>query len=251
MPMVKLLLEQGRHVEVVMKHPDDWMKRTLVHKGPGKCTQKEIDFVLKQGPDLILRGAHGASLPALHYAIRNGHKALFRLLMEKGAVVGATDDFDLSPLHEASWLGNEDFVRLLLERGADVGARDFMGRTPLHMAVEYRHLGTVKLLFDKGADVDVHDGQNRTPLHLAVKDEDEEMILWLVREGADIDAPDHLWRTPHDMASSSILPMMTILSIVRFTDEERYGLPNKTLWQNFPVVLRRLKKCFEEGYATY
>lgn len=237
--VVKLLLQRGNQVEVIMKDPAHWANRTLVHKGPGNCTQTEIRFVLDQGANLVLRDKCRQSLPALHYAIRNGHVALFRLLLEKGAFIEARDDFDLTPLHEAAWQGKEMVVKLLLERGADVAVRDFMGRTPLHMAVEYKHEGTMRLLCEKGADVTLQDHQQRTPLHIAVKIGDERVVRCLLEEGADVTAEDHLRRTPFQMACPSVLQLMDI--IIK-GDEERYGWPGRTLWQMFPLVLRRLKR---------
>lgn len=237
--IIKLLLERGSQVEVIMKDPTDWAKRMLVHKGPENCTQTEIRFVLDQGPNLVLRDSCRRSLPALNYAIWNGHGELLKLLLKKGAFIEARDDFDLTPLHEAAWQGSEMAAKLLLEQGADISATDFMGRTPLHMAVEYRHEGTTRLLCEKGADVTVQDHQQRTPLHIAVKIGDERAVRCLLEEGADVTAEDHLGRTPFQMACPSVLQLMD--NIIK-GDEERHGWPGRTLWQMFPLVLRRLKR---------
>jgi ankyrin repeat protein len=47
--------------------------------------------------------------------------------------------------------GHEAVVKLLLERGAELEAKDNNSRTPLSWAARYGHEAVVKLLLEKGA----------------------------------------------------------------------------------------------------
>jgi ankyrin repeat protein len=55
------------------------------------------------------------------------------------------------PLLRAAQEGHEAVVKLLLERGAQVEVTDRYGRTPLLWAIEKGHEAVVKLLLEKGA----------------------------------------------------------------------------------------------------
>ncbi|GAQ78214.1 hypothetical protein KFL_000090600 [Klebsormidium nitens] len=72
----------------------------------------------------------------LHYAARNGHQDICRLLLERGAVVDArTPAGRATPLHRAAYGGHVDIVKLLLRHGADPRAKDADGQTPHDKAV--------------------------------------------------------------------------------------------------------------------
>lgn len=69
-----------------------------------------------------------------------GVRHLLDLGLDSAATIGNGDGYwelapDSTALHVAAWRGRHDTVRLLIERGAPVGARDARGRTPLALAV--------------------------------------------------------------------------------------------------------------------
>jgi ankyrin repeat protein len=74
----------------------------------------------------------------------NGHEAVVRLLVEKGADVKAKGNAGATALHGAAWKGHEAVVRLLVEKGANVKAKNKYGSTPLDMAA--KHEAVVRLL---------------------------------------------------------------------------------------------------------
>jgi len=69
-----------------------------------------------------------------------GVRLLLDLGVDPGAAYHEDDGYwqigrDSTALHVAAWRARHATVRLLLERGAPVGARDGLGRTPLVLAV--------------------------------------------------------------------------------------------------------------------
>lgn len=76
---------------------------------------------------------------SLHLAVLRGHAPLVRLLLQRGARVGAVDRTGRTPLHEAAWHGHSQVAELLLRRGAHAAARSKAGLTPLHWAAALGH----------------------------------------------------------------------------------------------------------------
>ncbi|XP_051667733.1 ankyrin repeat domain-containing protein 39 isoform X1 [Manacus candei] len=87
-----------------------------------------------------------AGYTALHYASRNGHLGVCRVLLERGAPCDARTPGGATPLHRACYCGHLAVSRLLLQHGADPAATDGDGRTPLHKAAEQGHRELCALL---------------------------------------------------------------------------------------------------------
>ncbi|KAH6960053.1 hypothetical protein BKA56DRAFT_647910 [Ilyonectria sp. MPI-CAGE-AT-0026] len=99
-----------------------------------------------------------------------GHRAVVKLLLEKGAEIEAKDsEHGRTPLWWAAESGHEATVKLLLEKGADVEAKDADSQTPLWWAAHKGHEAIVKLLLEKGADVESKDEHGHTPLSWAAE----------------------------------------------------------------------------------
>ena len=111
---------------------------------------------------LAARGTNGNTLLNLASSLARPSGAA------RGSASGQTDGHD--PLH---------LVRLLLDRGADVGAPNDRGWTPLHQACYANQSELAVLLLDAGAatDREAH-GSGGTPLAVA--------LFWGHREAADI-----------------------------------------------------------------
>ncbi|XP_068776900.1 ankyrin repeat domain-containing protein 39 isoform X2 [Struthio camelus] len=73
-----------------------------------------------------------AGYTALHYASRNGHLGVCRLLLQRGARCNARTPGGATALHRASYCGHLAVARLLLAHGADPAIADDDGRTSLH-----------------------------------------------------------------------------------------------------------------------
>ena len=88
-------------------------------------------------------------------------------LINNGADVHATDDYERTPLHLALEYGHPEIVKVLIEKGADVNATDYYGKTPLPWAVRKGNLEMAKFLIEKGADVNAKNYHGNTPLYWA------------------------------------------------------------------------------------
>ncbi len=109
-------------------------------------------------------------------AIVGDDDRLSKLLKGKRELVKERNQAGYTPLHVAVREGHEAAVRTLIDTGADVNAVDVAtmesrypdGWTPLHLAVLVRKAKLAKLLLEKGANGNVADGRGKlTPLHYA------------------------------------------------------------------------------------
>lgn len=68
-----------------------------------------------------------------HYASRNGHADIFKLLIDKRASPNVqTKSGEVTPLHRAAYCGHKDIVKLLLQKGNEATICDEDGKLPLH-----------------------------------------------------------------------------------------------------------------------
>uniref|UniRef100_A0A8B9VDP1 Ankyrin repeat domain 39 n=1 Tax=Anas zonorhyncha TaxID=75864 RepID=A0A8B9VDP1_9AVES len=112
----------------------------------------EMDFETGEGAPAGHRlpgggeAAQPPRCPPQHYASRNGHLGVCRLLLQRGARCDARTPGGATALHRACYCGHLPVVRLLLEHGADPSAADGDGRTGLHKAAECGHRDVCALL---------------------------------------------------------------------------------------------------------
>ena len=83
---------------------------------------------------------------ALKWAAENGHEAIVRLLLMKGADVNIKAKYGSSALFQAAQNGHEAIVQLLLIKGKDVNIKDKNGWTTLFAAAISGHEAIVLLL---------------------------------------------------------------------------------------------------------
>lgn len=88
-----------------------------------------------------------AGYTALHYAARNGHYEVCKMLLENGATVNAqTRCGRATALHRAAMQGHIDIVQLLLKFGANANIKDIDGYTALHKALAAGSVPVCKFL---------------------------------------------------------------------------------------------------------
>ena len=129
------------------------------------------------------RGVNGWT--CLHIAARNGHITICRLLVDKGAQVGAKSNYGMTPLHFAACRGQVEIVRLFCDRGADVEARNNDGWRPLHASAFWGHISVVKELIEE-MNVEINartDDDGMTALTFARRSNNDDVAAYLASHG--------------------------------------------------------------------
>ncbi|CAF4761357.1 unnamed protein product [Pieris macdunnoughi] len=107
-----------------------------------------------------------AGYTALHYAARNGHLDICKLLLGYGAILDVqTKSGKATPLHKAVATGKLSTVKFLIESGAKTDLIDDDGKTILHKAVEYKREDLVNMLLETHPNLqNVKDKKGLLPL---------------------------------------------------------------------------------------
>ena len=133
---------------------------------------------------------------ALIWASKNGLIDVLRLLIENGANVNVSDNYEYSPLIWASIKGHTEIARLLIENGANFYFVDRFECIPLILASKKGHAEIVSLLIEKGANVNVFDKDKCTPLNYASENGHTEIVEILLENGVHVNACDRFESTP-------------------------------------------------------
>ncbi|KAL4800663.1 hypothetical protein BDV19DRAFT_375363 [Aspergillus venezuelensis] len=148
----------------------------------------------------------------LYWAAKEGHLAVVKLLLERGANIESKDSRESTPLQVAVIHGHEEVVQALVQQGANLEARDGYGRTTIFIGLLYQSTCT-GLLIKLGADINSRDSLNRYPLFFARTSEDVDLLL---DNGADLEAKDDRGWTP--LASATSWPQDPMAVINRLID---------------------------------
>lgn len=210
-----------------------WSRSTsefcAVHLSSYLSLTKVLGTLIEKGADAAKTDGNGWT--PLHYAAREGHEAIVRLLMQQRHVeINSRDSNNQSPLLIAAEHGHEAVVRLLIsDDEIDVDSRDSDYRTPLLLAAkcgrdavvklllqqknvdvnvlgiadtsplseaaDYGHVGVVKLLIsDDRVNINIKDSFDPTPLSLAVTHDHVDVVkVLLARQDVEIDLKDGTW----------------------------------------------------------
>lgn len=197
----------------------------------------EVRALLDANPKLA-RARNKRGMTALHYAAKRNRTSIAKLLIEKGARVGARNKAGReTPLHLAAGSGSMGVVEVLLANKADPNAVNDKGSPALHTALRNRHADIAHKLLEAGADLDLHgdfgstlhyaaaggvkefvekclaregygindaaDSDGDTPLHKAAWGCDREFIAYLIGKGAEVDARSfEKWTPLHEAAKA-------------------------------------------------
>ena len=128
----------------------------------------ELRALLDADPAMTGERDRVGSTP-LHAAARGNEAEAARLLLDRGADIGAVNRHGHPPLADAVETGALAAAGVLLDRGADpTCAAGHYGGTALHRAIANRHQEMTRLLLDRGADPNRRDSAGKTALHDAV-----------------------------------------------------------------------------------
>jgi hypothetical protein len=107
-----------------------------------------------------------------HSAIRNscniGNGQIFKLLLDKGAIINNTGEKQMTLLALAAFKGHLDLVQMLVDRGCDIRAPDPDYGSVLRAAVVGQSVATCQYLIDRGSDVEFWQAPSGTALGLVV-----------------------------------------------------------------------------------
>ena len=195
------------------------------------CVNEVREFLKKRGID----SKDGSESPSLFNAIRSGHEAIVKLLLDAGAPVNpAQVEFEPPLSHAAhyneirilklllkaganvdgvdprgvTYLASYGFfdppiTRILLDAGANPNAKDQDGQTAIMHAASYGYAESVRILIEHHADVNLKDHAGRTALMHAAMGGYVDAIPLLIENGADPYAHDSDGKTALDLALTS------------------------------------------------
>ena len=159
---------------------------------------RRIQAMIQNSPDLINAPVKigDAQLTPLGHAANNGQLRVAQFLLDSGAEVNRSRDFNSwPPLLIAASSGHKAMVELLLAKGADMNSRDGSGQTALHLAAKNGFQSVAEVLLANKADVNARDGSQSTPLHEAAVNGHADVLTRLLSAGAKPDSEDDHGRT--------------------------------------------------------
>lgn len=185
-PIVKLLLDAGVKVD------------TAEHKKANLLLAPARD-----GNELIIRhllakdvmSCYKSQQPLLE-AIKNGHAAIVKLLLENGADPEWQDDWHRTALWHAVDSEKTELVQSIIERDVDFLTGDRKGVSPYGLAVQ-KGLGEIlQLILRYGAKSKWRNRWGCTALWVAVSNKQKDLVEALLQNGADVTVEDVKGRTP-------------------------------------------------------
>ncbi|UKZ57494.1 hypothetical protein TrVGV298_011351 [Trichoderma virens] len=163
-------------------------------------SRKHLPIAVRNGHKSILKlfldkGAYLNFPELLSVAVLNRHEPIADFLLNNGAEIGWVDRNGRTTLSAAAEKGLYSLVERALNRGVVVDTR-YKGRTPLSYAAQSGSEATVKLLLERRAEIDAKDNTRRTPLSYAAESGSEAIVQLLLERGAEVHVQDNDERTP-------------------------------------------------------
>jgi ankyrin repeat protein len=172
----------------------------VIHYAAAHNSVQCLGYFINSGIEISLPHSTTNSAP-LHFAAEYGHVEVVKILLEKGANIGAQNQNGYTPLHFAAEYGHVEVVKILLEKGANIEAQNQNAYTTLHFAAEKGNFAVIKILLEKVADIEAKSQNGYTPLHLAAGDGNVEVVKILLEKGANIEAQNLYAYTPLHFAA--------------------------------------------------
>ncbi len=161
------------------------------------ATRKRIGgrlAVLVAGALLALGLGSASAVSSVLEASRVGDAEALRAAVRAGGDVNAAQSDGFTALHWAAKNGHRAIAEVLLAAGADHSATTRLGRhTPLHVAAASGHAGVAEALLAGGAAPDPVTSTGAQPIHLAAASGNVELVAALTASGASLDATETKW----------------------------------------------------------
>ena len=137
-----------------------------------------VNTLLSEGADPNYKDEERGNT-AGHYAAREGHNGVLKILLEKGLDKDIRGDSKFTPLIIAAAKGHPSTVKMLGSIGADLNLRaGDKGLTALMVAALYGHLETVAELLVLGADIKLQYKDGHTAQQIAKDDTATVLQSW-------------------------------------------------------------------------
>ena len=195
---VKSMVERGHNVNKKGANTFKFYRTPLMYAA-GEGRFDVVKYLINHGADLSKTNDYEQT--ALHYASEYGHLNVVELLLSKGAGINVEDKWCRTPLMLAVNRGHSDILLCLINHGADLNKTNVHKRTALHCAIERGQLKVVELLLSKGAGIDVEDEDGHIPLTLAIKMGHSDILLRSINHGVDLNKTNIHKRTALHYAS--------------------------------------------------
>jgi hypothetical protein len=169
---------------------------------------KKVRSLLSEGADINAQSRADGNTPLL-LAIEEGHRDIWRHLLDAGARVDVATELGSTAMHVAAGAGDIDALEALFKRRLSIDGKDRFGKTPLMEAAVQSPTETVEWLLDHGADPNATDKEGCTALHAAYigilmcdgegEEEGQRTVALLEKHGADPNLQDKMGRKPKDL----------------------------------------------------
>lgn len=157
---------------------------TLLHHAASLGLEKITRLLIERGANVRARTKDGET--PFHIATDKGHVSVVEILLVFEAPIEARDNYGNTALAVSSDVALPT-VRLLLERNANIGASNDERFRPLHYTALNNCPTVADLLLRRNAVVDPQSKWGSTPLHLATASGASEVVRLLLKNKADIE----------------------------------------------------------------
>ncbi|VTO83715.1 unnamed protein product, partial [Fusarium graminearum] len=161
-----------------------------------------VRLLLEKGAGVEAKDSTFGNTP-LSWAAMNGHAAVVKLLIGRGAELEVKNNNGDTPFSRATDNGHEAVAKLLIEQGAVIETKNKDGHTPLSLASNNSHEAAAKLLIEQGAVIETKSQQDCTPLWRAAKNGHEAVVKLLIERGAELEARSNNGDTPLSRAADN------------------------------------------------
>ncbi|CEJ81497.1 hypothetical protein VHEMI01619 [[Torrubiella] hemipterigena] len=167
-----------------------------MHEAASSRLSEAIALLEKTGVPIEQESNNGTT--PLHNAIRRGHRAAVKRLLDLGANVNTQNNKEIGTLELAT--NSMDMIKLLLQYGAEINQKSRQGFTLMHKMAKQRYDDATRDAFFKlvklGINIDTRDNEVYTAVHTAAKSKNAQLMELCIDGGADMEIMNDAGWTP-------------------------------------------------------